>query len=177
MNSVCVNCQYPNPENAPFCLNCGKIHRSQDTHRLTEADAETTKAHFAQHMWGNVFLERPQVLVLEIAGHQLTMPIQDEMILGRSIGIETSPIDFDLTYFRAREYGVSRRHLSIKRQALFIYATDLNARNGTWINDQRLTSGSARLLRHNDRLKLGRLSMRVLFGQAEDAPQAHSQLK
>ena len=164
---VCKFCQNPIVGTSSFCVHCGRISADPDTRHLTELDIETARQHYAKRTWGNVFLEQPQRLIMNIEGHELPLPIQDEIIVGRSVGIEARPVDVDLTYFRAREYGVSRRHLAIARRAQFIYVTDLNASNGTWINDQRLIAGSARLLRHNDELQLGRLRLHILFGQTE----------
>ncbi len=119
-------------------------------------------------MWGDAFIEAMQPVVLEVDGQQLRLPAQEGIVLGRWSGdTDATPPDIDLRAFDALPMGVSRRHALISRQNALVYVTDLAARNGTWLNGQRLESHNKRLLRDGDELRLGRLQMRVLFKQGQ----------
>jgi pSer/pThr/pTyr-binding forkhead associated (FHA) protein len=99
------------------------------------------------------------------------LPPQGTIVIGRwSFDTDLPLVDVDLSYFFASAKGVSRRHIMITRKNQLVYLTDLNTRNGTWLNDQPLVAYNARLLRNNDRLRLGSLNMRVLFGEISWPP-------
>jgi hypothetical protein len=56
---------------------------------------------------------------------------------------------------------VSRVHARIEHRTDGFYVSDLYSTNGTWLNDERLESGSAILLKDGDVLKMGELRFAV----------------
>jgi serine phosphatase RsbU (regulator of sigma subunit) len=83
---------------------------------------------------------------------------REHILLGR--GAECDVV-IDETMFRAtaRRESVSRKHAVISRVGAHFYIEDGDgqgrpSRNGTFINDQRLTGSGRALLRHNDRIRI-----------------------
>ena len=71
--------------------------------------------------------------------------------------------DIDLAAFNAEELGVSRLHAVLKRHENTVSISDLNSKNNTYINGQRLHPNEVRALRDGDEIRLGRLAMKVSF--------------
>ena len=154
------------PQHKNAALLYGADARYSDTFQLHLPDrrGETQTG----RLCGNAFIETMQPVVLEVDGQQLTLPSQEGLVLGRWSGnSDSAQPDIDLREFDALPMGVSRRHVLISRQNALVYVTDLAARNGTWLNGQRLESHNKRLLRDGDELRLARLQMRVLFKQGQ----------
>ena len=63
---------------------------------------------------------------------------------------------------------VSRQHASIRGEANGYWLTDLDSLNGTFVNDQRLSSEPYRL-RNWDTIKLGELDIHWLSMETEGA--------
>ena len=77
---------------------------------------------------------------------------QETTVIGRS---EVNDIVVD-------ELGVSRQHASIRGNTNGFWVTDLNSRNGTYVNDIKLGKEPHRL-RNWDRIKLGGISIHWVF--------------
>ncbi|MHB8629670.1 MAG: FHA domain-containing protein [Aggregatilineales bacterium] len=164
---VCLHCNHVTPYNSFVCEICGNPFIGTNTRRLSLADVQEDETLIGR-AWGDAFIESLQPLILEIEGEQIMLPPQDELVLGRwSDSTNAAQPDIDLGDFMALQKGVSRRHALISRQDALVYLTDLDARNGTWLNGQRLESHNKRLLRDGDELRLGQLQMRIVFKQGE----------
>ncbi len=88
-------------------------------------------------------------------------------MLGRAV--EDVQPDVDLTPFQAAELGVSRRHVKLTRQSATIMVQDLGSVNGTFLNGQKLLPYQPRVLRNEDELRLGHMTLRVSFMRAPRA--------
>ena len=88
---------------------------------------------------------------------------EGEMIIGRSDMDNVVHPDIDLNPFDAKELGVSRLHASLKRLENTVSLADLNSRNGTYINGQKLHPNEVRVLRDADVVRFGRLTLTVGF--------------
>ena len=80
------------------------------------------------------------------------MPIGTVKTIGRSTGAEFM-LDAPL---------VSRLHCQLSATVEALEVTDLGSTNGTFVNDTRITSAT---LRAGDRLKVGRVELKVSKGQ------------
>jgi hypothetical protein len=83
--------------------------------------------------------------------------------LGRFEPDKRQPDELDLTPYGASERGVSRFHAQIflKHNQLFI--TDLQSSNGTYIRGIKVTAYIPAALCKGDEVRLGRLTLRVMF--------------
>lgn len=81
-----------------------------------------------------------------------TVKVQkDEFLIGRS----------DDCHLRVRSDRISRKHCVIKIHDSKVYVRDLNSRNGTFVNDEKI-EGKCQL-EFGDRLKVAQLELEVLI--------------
>jgi hypothetical protein len=112
---------------------------------------------------GNAFaMQRP--IVFEVKGARLELPAASILVVGRSSNVAGDPQpDVNLNAFNAEALGVSRQHIKIVRAHDLTYLSDMNSRNGTFLNTQPLTPGTQRIVRDRDELRLGHLKIMVRF--------------
>lgn len=89
--------------------------------------------------------------------------IRDEFIIGRRDTVDHYAPELDLTSLGGYQMGLSRRHARIRRDDQHLLVTDLDSRNGTFINGQRLQPDRPQLLRDGDELQLGRMRLQLAF--------------
>lgn len=162
----CPSCHSPNLPGTFFCTECGASF-------LPSRIRETTTSLGVPSSSGSGILKAPS----PAAAPDLTPPILRVVILnsGRKLGFNTNqPIiigrqdsvrgfypDIDLSTDGGLEAGVSRRHATITIRDGLCYIEDLGSSNGTFLNKDRVSQGSAKQLRHGDELRLGNILMRV----------------
>jgi predicted component of type VI protein secretion system len=95
------------------------------------------------------------------------IPLADGMLLGRS---ETCPA-------RLPAPSVSREHAVVRRMGDRWSVEDLGSRNGTLVNDTRLTVGIPHVLRHGDRLVLGEVAVVLSMPEEVEDPDRTSSLE
>jgi hypothetical protein len=91
------------------------------------------------------------------ANQQWTLP-KDDITVGRG---EESDIVLP-------ERQISRQHVRIYREGDAYYIVDLNSRNGTWVNDESLSS--PRRLYDNDVINLAKAALLQFVGSGATAP-------
>lgn len=89
--------------------------------------------------------------------------IKDNLELGRSDPAENYYPAVDLAPYDAIKNGVSRRHARIFRASGLLYVEDLGSRNGTILNNIKLSKGYPQLLHDGDLLLLGKLQIVIWF--------------
>lgn len=160
---TCINCKQPCTESDLYCLHCGYILPHVVNQQQTKLLSNQLNAP-VDTQWGTgYFHERARLYLNTVDGNQ-SIPVvfmTFSIVLGRK-GDGTSA-DVDLTPFKAVELGVSRRHARIDRLRDSLQITDLESANGTYLNNERLPAGIARILRNRSVLQLGRLVLRVQF--------------
>jgi pSer/pThr/pTyr-binding forkhead associated (FHA) protein len=102
-------------------------------------------------------------LVFHISDTRVVLPVDKEIIVGRSSESSDSQIDFDLTPHGAYHFGVSRRHALITLSDGQLYIEDLGSTNGTRINGFQLTAHQKYRLRDEDELEFARLRTSIRF--------------
>ncbi|MEM9951723.1 MAG: FHA domain-containing protein [Chloroflexota bacterium] len=86
-----------------------------------------------------------------------------EAIIGRLNARTGFRPQIDFTHDNGKKRGVSRRHATITQRGDLIFVTDHNSLNGTYLNGQRLVPEQARLMRDSDSLRIGHISLIVIF--------------
>lgn len=159
----CGTCGLPAPINGEPCPRCGSLTgRGPDTLQL---DFRSLVGEYAKHLRGEAFIPNPNAIKLEIDGQIIYMPDRDTIVVGRATRAADADLpDVDLTPFSAAQQGVSRAHLRLARRSNLVYVTDLDSRNGTWLNGKRLVGQNERLVRDGDSLQLGKLKVTLRFG-------------
>jgi pSer/pThr/pTyr-binding forkhead associated (FHA) protein len=71
--------------------------------------------------------------------------------------------DVDLTALGGAERGVSRRHVRLEIKDNYVYLTDLDSSNGTFLRAEKLAPYTPVLIKKGDEVLLGRLAVEVDF--------------
>ncbi len=170
---ICKTCQHENMEGTLFCSECATqlepseyaedviIGGSKDQ-SMPSSSAPRTRATFPEApaaSWIALhFLDSNEILPI-VAG--------DRFMLGRGDDEQQLSPDVDLTPYGALDLGVSRLHLSIRREAGHVMIGDLESSNGTFLNGRRLKPNTDEILHHGDFLVVGKLRIQVLI-RSED---------
>lgn len=115
---------------------------------------------------------RKGLLRLELIelGYSITIPIKDNIRLGRPDPVTAAQPDIDFTDMAGYRMGVSRHHAEIHwyhDNLLNLY--DLGSSNGTHLNGERLATNKAYPLYNGDEIRLGQLGLYVYYEiQADD---------
>ena len=130
------------PTYAKLCPRCGKPNRGE--------------SRFCRGCGYSFIPAPPPVLaVIRPAGANWEYPLQDsDVLLGRQGG--ELPVDLDLGFYDPNGY-ISRNHARITANNRRYHLTDLNSANGTYVNGERLVPHVPQLLKHGDKIRLGRV--------------------
>lgn len=91
----------------------------------------------------------------------LLAPPETGLIIGRTHG--KAQADIDLGPYDAADAGISRQHARLLRQETNWLIEDLNSRNGTYVNNVRLTPGAPRPLKDGDIIRCSHMSFVFLY--------------
>jgi pSer/pThr/pTyr-binding forkhead associated (FHA) protein len=105
------------------------------------------------------------ILVLSLDGTQTfeLKPQVKPIHIGRRDPTSQTPPDVDLTAQGAYQLGVSRHHATLLVNEGVLVVQDMNSRNGTFINGERMPSGQTRPLNPGDELKVGKIALHIAF--------------
>ncbi|MDQ7027760.1 MAG: FHA domain-containing protein [Anaerolineae bacterium] len=160
----CDNCGHENPDDAKLCYRC-QAFLDPDKVGMTEF-MDDTDYEEPEPRWGVARLTGSLILDVEDIDKRFVIPASDinEFILGRQDPHSGEAPQIDLTAYGALDKGVSRQHAFIKRVERGVLAVIDNASpNGTYLNGQRLVPQQPRILRDGDVIRLGHLSLNVIF--------------
>jgi hypothetical protein len=165
----CPVCQGEHPENPLFCNGCGAylLGGNGNETDLLPASGVTWMNREEKAGAFRVDVTSPLNLKLTIpeSGRQVEVSLTEELNIGRLDLASASFPDVDLTGDDALDKGVSRHHAKITRRGCEVFIEDLGSMNGTFVNRKRLTPYLPEALRNGDRLRLGKLMLRVSFAK------------
>jgi hypothetical protein len=160
----CDNCGHENPDDATICYRCQSF---LDPERIGKTQLKgDTDYEEPEPRWGVARLTGSLILDVEDTDKRFVVPASeiDEFALGRQDPHTGDAPRVDLTDCGALDKGVSRLHAFIKRVERGVLAVIDNASpNGTYLNGQRLVPQQPRILRNGDVIRLGHLSLNVVF--------------
>lgn len=144
--TTCTQCGQENVEGYTKCIKCGHV-----------PVAATANAVPAQNVAYSV--------VFRVEGEELPLPMTpgQRAMMGRQAPFMLQLPDVDLTAFSAAEHGISRVHAVLDCTRTGIQITDLDSRNGTFVNGEKVHPYNAHILRHGDTVRLGSLSLEVVI--------------
>ncbi len=91
---------------------------------------------------------------------------KESLIVGRRLSNSKSTnqkIMLDLSGYGMDSQSVSRKHAMLSIEDSYLYVTDLNSTNGTYINSKRLNPNIPYLVRRDDKILFGTISITILF--------------
>ena len=160
----CAKCGHENHDNAGICDVCGQLLSTAHIGKTTVHD--DTDYEEGKPMWGNARLTASLILKVADSDKSFVVPSDEieNLILGRRDPQTGSLPSVDLTDSGAADKGVSRQHAFIKRVDHGVLAViDNNSSNGTFLNGQKLVANQPRILRNGDTIRLGHLTIEVIF--------------
>jgi pSer/pThr/pTyr-binding forkhead associated (FHA) protein len=104
---------------------------------------------------------------IDQAVQDIQLPSEEPVSLGRFDEASDENPDVDLEAHGAMEEGVSRVHATMRLRDGLVQVQDLNSTNGTFLNEQRVSSAEWRIVRHGDEMRLGNLVMKIYFSDEE----------
>ncbi|HLY29335.1 MAG TPA: FHA domain-containing protein [Aggregatilineales bacterium] len=161
--ATCPLCGFTVSSDQLACSNCGTALSPEEETQQLEEFVDPARYH---RPWpiGQVFVQDQQAITFHINGRSLTLPANERMIIGRrSNSYASVEPEVALNDFGAEELGVSRLHLRLRRAGDMVYVTDLCSSNGSHLNGRPLAPHSNAILRNGDELRLGRLTIQVVF--------------
>ena len=156
---VCLVCKTENPTSAAKCSSCGAPLRISQTVALPKTESSFSRDYNFQEVE-----LAPGKVALYFVGkqHPLIIRAGAGVILGRA-GTEAPLPVIDLTEYRAGLLGVSRQHAILRPIPDGYVIEDLDSTNGTFVNEERVTSGAPHLLQNSDQIRLGGLVIFIRF--------------
>lgn len=171
----CRNCSHEEIEGALFCSECGS-RLSQGPapdsdvtrHVVTDSIQDTVepvdiageKADGGEAVPPG---SSPVMLTILDFGESIPLEGRDDFTLGRVTEGQPLIPEIDLNPYNAYEQGVSRMHAMISIREDRVTITDLGSANGTWVNGDRVSPHTARVLNHGDLVTLGKFRLQALI--------------
>jgi hypothetical protein len=118
-----------------------------------------------QEFLGSAFFNENATLVFHIESvfQPLVFSPAPQTTLGRVDQIDAEAACLNLSFYGAREQGMSRIHAMLHRSDVTLEIQDLDSKNGTYLNGYKLLPNETRVLRDRDELQLGKLRIRIAF--------------
>lgn len=168
---ICNNCYAKQMDGTIFCAECGASllapRRQETTASLGLGDQDPGSVTLIPAPEPVAFSqENPSLTVVILnSGRRLTLPVADDLLIGRRDEPRGIFPDIDLSSDGGYDAGVSRRHALLAFKNGSYQVEDLGSSNGTFVNGRRLTPQSTMTLQNGDELKCGTLVMRIELGQ------------
>jgi hypothetical protein len=159
----CVHCGAANLKGHFICAQCGNLVDVVPPEKQTRVLAGTRLFGFSNdHFDANstlVLRAIQQKRAFQLSADQLVA----EPVIGRNTVGHNVRAELDLSKCDAEALGVSRQHSRLTHDAdnHLVKIKDLNSQNGTYLNGQKLRPGEIRVIRHGDKLRLGKLEMGI----------------
>lgn len=169
----CPHCGEECRSNALACASCGQLLRN-----VENGDALET-VQIPRDVLNNIVDDNTgipigtnrfspgSVLYFSVGGvnSPITRYVREDqpLVIGREDTGELNQWDVNLSPYKGREMGVSRRHAKIILEGGNLYLEDLGSSNGTVVNGDVVTEGQRQQLRDGDEILLGRMMMWVNF--------------
>jgi pSer/pThr/pTyr-binding forkhead associated (FHA) protein len=168
----CLTCGRKQEEGALVCRYCGTkydlaLADPTTTRQVDEGDAASGQNDpFLQGLTAPA-----QGIALHMAGSSDPFSLQTEksFVIGRRGPEDTKGPLVDLSEYNGFAMGISRQHVMIRRSANGYDVIDLESRNGSWLDDQRLVPNRAYPIPGRAQLRLGMMRLFVIYRPMSDS--------
>lgn len=167
----CIHCEHPYREGQVFCDRCGERTSSNkpEVSSSTQPVDVALEEFFARARQSVLPISDECLFVFDLANatESVFLPYAKPMTIGRRDVGAPMQADIDLNLYGAFERGVSRVHAALYRTEDTLSIMDLNSRNGTFLNGQRLGARVPYVLRNGDQVWFAKLSVHIYFQEFE----------
>ncbi len=94
-----------------------------------------------------------------VSGGRIVLPPKSELTIGRADQLNQITPDIDLTPHGGATQGVSRLHARLHQRSNAWVIEDAGSTNGTFLNGHRIAAGEENLLKHDDHVRCGQLTL------------------
>lgn len=109
------------------------------------------------------FGERDEItLLINDAMVRIQVPEANMLLIGRKGFRSDYQVDVDLAEYGGK-MSVSRRHARLEMRNGLLFITDLYSTNGTFVAGKQLSPGVPTMIRENDVIKIGEVTISVIF--------------
>lgn len=164
----CKECNASQYEGALFCSECGSL-LTQEKREMTDVlPFADYRPHLPPSLPNDYRVERlpaekPLIFVIPHRRLRRTVPLLDQILIGRSGKESDLQPALDLGEDDGAEMGVSRIHAAIQWSNYGLVVLDLGSTNGTQLNSSRLPVQRPFNLQSGDELRFGDLLVHVFF--------------
>lgn len=149
----CLRCGHNNSLNETFCEECGQVIDVSSSSLARKIHPQNTSGPDKQTITLTFQTEKETL--------SITLHASQRATLGRLVPYMLLTPDIDLTPLNGAELGVSRNHAVLDYTSKGLHITDLDSRNGTFVNGKRLDSLNSRLVQDGDKLRFGQLEAQL----------------
>ncbi len=169
---VCPHCDLEYRAGLVYCDNCGErvVQGNPDSSPRTKPVDVALEEFFARAKQSNLPISDECLFVFDDQNAEsVYLPYAKPATIGRRDTSGPLQADIDLTRYGAFEHGVSRIHAALYRTEDTLSLLDMNSRNGTFLNGQRLSSRVPYVLRNGDEVWFAKLPIHIYFKEMEFA--------
>lgn len=160
---ICLICKTENQATARECRSCGALLNDIPTDVVAIPDMANEPIPETEIFIDTSMIPEDGIGIYVVgAPRPYYLYIYKELILGRPTDAILEAT-LDLSELAAYAMGVSRRHAKIRRTATGFEIIDLDSRNGTWLNGERLTPNKPYPLASGSQLHLGKLRLQLIY--------------
>ncbi len=161
----CPKCGEPCQPTQIVCMKCASMLLDTSASTVSIRDPELLKLRRKREEQSQetVVSERKVSMFIRGIIEKLSFEEGTEIILGRTDLNNPGASRFDLTRYGALERGVSREHALLRFKDNQLTVSDMGSVNGTKLNSVKLQPNQFQVIRDNDELMLGRLTIVFRF--------------
>ncbi len=160
---ICPSCGAENLPGTLFCVQCGTYLPSGGPLRTEPLVEQAERRKEAGGKGDGDTAGKALSIEAEIinTGRKVLLSAEWEILAGRLDAAHGIFPELDMTADGGLEHGVSRRHARIYTRDGACFVEDLDSTNGTFLNNERLTSYLPFRFRNGDVLMLGTLQVKI----------------
>jgi len=165
----CPSCGRKHRPGTLFCSECGVYLPTGGplrTEPLPEEELPVSRA----NPWASEPVEEsgkpapiPLCIRIVSTGREIRLPSTAEVYIGRTDAAHGIFPDLDLSPDGGLEGGVSRHHCKIHQRGSAYLVEDVGSANGTFLNGLHLTPYLPHVLKDQDELQLGRITLEIVI--------------
>lgn len=160
---TCPVCKGENDATAVECRNCGALLNDFPTDVVAVPDVDNMPVKNMESFIDSSLIPDGGIGIhIPGAPKAYYLHVYKELIIGRPADATFDSV-LDLSELGAYAMGVSRRHVMLQRSKTGFEVVDLDSRNGSWLNGERLAPHKPYPLASGAELRLGKMRLLIVY--------------